>query len=123
MENKFQQLDNESLVSFDLCILKVNKLLESTSQYIGNEGWKTVRNNLNSAGSGLIPSTNNNQLFIEGIDCEVLNPGKTWQKGKVKLKMILEFQADEPEIEATQENTGSESSLDEIRRKLDGITS
>ncbi|HLO50808.1 MAG TPA: KGK domain-containing protein [Kamptonema sp.] len=37
------------------------------------------------------------ELFIEGIDCEVLSPGKNWRKGKVRLR--LEFTPDLPEAE------------------------
>ncbi len=34
-------------------------------------------------------------LFSEGIDCEVLSPGKQWRKGKIQLR--LEFCPDEEE--------------------------
>ncbi len=33
-------------------------------------------------------------FFTEGVDCEILRPGKNWQKGKVKMR--LEFYPDEP---------------------------
>jgi len=36
-------------------------------------------------------------LFSEGIDCEVLSPGKQWRKGKIQLR--LEFCPDEEEAE------------------------
>jgi hypothetical protein len=34
-------------------------------------------------------------LFSEGIDCEVLSPGKKWRKGKIQLR--LEFCPDDEE--------------------------
>ncbi len=36
-------------------------------------------------------------LFSEGIDCEVLSPGKQWRKGKIQLR--LEFCPDEEDSE------------------------
>jgi len=45
------------------------------------------------------------ELFIEGIDCEVLSPGKNWRKGKVRLR--LEFTPDQPEEEDQSDFLGS----------------
>lgn len=62
--------------------------------------------------------------FEEGVSCEVLRfDSKAWQKGKVRIKVILEFCPDEPEIvETTQsketENNQPESPLDDIRRMM-----
>ncbi|MEG3840572.1 KGK domain-containing protein [Microcoleus sp. herbarium14] len=36
------------------------------------------------------------KLFSDGMDCEVLSPGKSWRKGK--LRMRLEFCPIEPEV-------------------------
>lgn len=36
-------------------------------------------------------------LFSEGIDCEVLSPGKQWRKGKIQLR--LEFCPEEEDSE------------------------
>ncbi|MDJ0616843.1 MAG: KGK domain-containing protein [Calothrix sp. MO_192.B10] len=121
MENKFQQIDQASVLSWEPCTLKINKLISSIYQFLGDEGWENVRENLDSAGSGQIPEMNEKLLFIEGMRCELLQPGKDWQKGRVKIKVSLEFCPDEPEIEAISENTTSESSLDDIRRKLNQV--
>ncbi len=62
--------------------------------------------------------------FIHGVDCELLKLGaKKWQKGKVKLKITLEFCSDEPEIEEKAainptEISELESPLDDIRRQI-----
>lgn len=45
------------------------------------------------------------ELFEQGISCEVLRPGAKWQKGKVRI--TLEFCPDEPE-----------SPLDDIRQAI-----
>ncbi|MGB3532793.1 MAG: KGK domain-containing protein [Microcoleaceae cyanobacterium] len=62
------------------------------------------------------------QLFTEGKECEVLKPYKGWQKGKIKVNIVLEFIPDEPE--PVEENghqemdNSTESPLDEIRQQL-----
>jgi hypothetical protein len=68
-------------------------------------------------------------LFNEGADCEVLKLGsKDWQKGKIRVKMIVEFCPDEPE-EIEEEEAAAESqngeledndfdSLDDLRKEL-----
>lgn len=38
-------------------------------------------------------------LFSEGINCEVLSPGKNWRKGKIQLR--LEFCPDDEETSGT----------------------
>ncbi|BAY71606.1 KGK domain-containing protein [Anabaena sp. FACHB-709] len=56
--------------------------------------------------------------FDEGVDCEVLKPAtKGWQKGRLRIKVTLEFIPDEP---PTHE---SESPLDDLRRMIDEETS
>lgn len=51
-----------------------------------------------------------NELFEQGISCEMLRPGANWQKGKVKIR--LEFCPDEPV-----------SPLDDIRHSIEGTMS
>jgi hypothetical protein len=49
----------------------------------------------------------------EGLECEVLNLGANpWKKGKVRVKVTVEFCPDKPEI------TEPESPLDDIRREI-----
>lgn len=51
--------------------------------------------------------------FTEGKDCEILRIGaKGWQKGKIKIKVSVEFEPDEPEI------SEPESPLDDLRQLL-----
>lgn len=60
--------------------------------------------------------------FDKGKDCEVLKiSSKGWQKGKLRIKLALEFYPDEPEIEETSvsnepKDNQPESPLDDIRR-------
>jgi hypothetical protein len=49
----------------------------------------------------------------EGINCERLNPGDPqWKKGKVRVRVVVEFAPDEPESPDYQ------SPLDEIRQEM-----
>jgi hypothetical protein len=51
--------------------------------------------------------------FTQGIDCQILKAGSDgWKKGKIKIRVIVEFIPDEPEIPECQ------SPLDEIRREM-----
>lgn len=47
---------------------------------------------------------------FEGVKCEVLKPGGNWQKGKVRMKITLEFCPDEP--------TQPPSPLDDLRQQM-----
>ena len=60
--------------------------------------------------------------FNEGIDCEVLNLGsETWKKGKVKVKVSIEFFIEEDIENINGENSiipEPESPLDDLRRTI-----
>ena len=51
------------------------------------------------------------QLLAEGLDCELLRPNHPWIKGKVKMR--LEFEPDEAELEKINEGTYFENNGDE----------
>lgn len=46
-------------------------------------------------------------LFSEGIDCEVLSPGQQWRKGKIQLR--LEFCPDRESTSGTMTETAANS--------------
>lgn len=52
------------------------------------------------------------ELFIEGINCEILSPGKNWRKGKVKLR--LEFTPNELEEAGADESDSLASGEDTV---------
>jgi hypothetical protein len=64
----------------------------------------------------------------EGVGAKVLQFGaKSWRKGKVKLKISLEFYPENPEPEETTASNEtdanpSESSLDDLRQKINQET-
>jgi hypothetical protein len=71
------------------------------------------------------PSDLPDKWFNTGIDSEILKLGaKNWQKGKVRIRVSLEFCPDEPEIEEIVSNqlevAPPESPLDDLRRMMNG---
>lgn len=50
------------------------------------------------------------RLFLDGMDCELLSAGQAWTKGKVRVR--LEFESDEQEIEQKSLPAASENSDD-----------
>lgn len=66
----------------------------------------------------------NRKWFAEGKNCEILKLGaKGWQKGKLRVKVTLEFCPDEPEVEETPAINNSEieppeSPLDDLRQLI-----
>ncbi|WP_066375925.1 MULTISPECIES: KGK domain-containing protein [unclassified Anabaena] len=64
-------------------------------------------------------SESESQLFDEGLDCYVLAPGKTWRKGKIRLR--FEFLPDESEPKEIQDNNLETSPLDDLREKLKNL--
>ncbi|MGI0493718.1 KGK domain-containing protein [Alkalinema pantanalense CENA528] len=64
-------------------------------------------------------ASDSEKIVGEGIQCKLLEPGKSqWVSGKVRL--VLEFQPDEPEepVEAVPNSESQASPLDEIRQTI-----
>ncbi|MCT7989675.1 KGK domain-containing protein [Laspinema olomoucense] len=64
--------------------------------------------------------------ITEGVPAKTLRYGaKTWQEGKVRMRIIVEFCPDEPEVEEIagpqelESLSETESPLDDIRRMID----
>jgi hypothetical protein len=123
---------NDDVFSFQSTIFKVSKLRQVMSSAVSNqlesalqELCKTQQLQINTMKyNPQSRSSGQQQWFRDGIDCETLKIGaKGWQKGKVKIRVILEFCPDEPEVEETPQNNESETSqpespLDDLRRQL-----
>ncbi|MFB6276776.1 MAG: KGK domain-containing protein [Halothece sp.] len=73
------------------------QFLQELKRILTNESKKGIRNL--------------NLWISEGIGCELLSPNKNWRKGKLRIKLELEFIPDEPEL--TSNNT--KSPLDDVR--------
>ena len=78
--------------------LKIQQLLEESSDYI--ENYKKT--------------TNNSNICLQGIECEVLrqnNNSKGWRKGKIKF--VIQFEPEETS------NNANSNTLDDIRVRMD----
>ena len=61
-----------------------------------------------------------NWWVAPGTDCEILKVGgRDWKKGKVKLRIVVEFYPDEPDVEEVNQ---AESSLDDIRLMVNKLS-
>lgn len=59
----------------------------------------------------LAGNQNKQYWFGSGVDCEILNLGdRTWKKGKIRLKVTLEF------CQEVTESSATSSALDSIRQ-------
>ncbi len=120
MDNRFEQLGQDEILSLEWS--NYGKPLNLSSNNFSciylkpPEFIEAIKRCLN-VGTEL-----KNNLFAQGIDCEALRFGqKSWQKGKVRIKVLVEFSPDEPEVEATQasnEINEPESPLDDLRQMI-----
>jgi hypothetical protein len=131
---KFQPLDTNSVVSFSsAAMFKVEEFITKTIKTLISKGYKQLSDELSSSGKGQLPPNNEHYFFHDGISCEILIPtdANGWQKGKVRMKVILEFCPDRPPVEqqapkvpiayeeVLEHPEESEASpLDDIRRRI-----
>ncbi|HLO85097.1 MAG TPA: KGK domain-containing protein, partial [Nostocaceae cyanobacterium] len=119
---KFQPLeinDNEDIViSFSESTFKLSTLLSAMLSLILDDDLDTLRYKLINAGQGKVPSFKRYFWTNAGVNCDILKPGKNWQKGKVRIRVALEFCPDEPEVEQISTLTEPESPLDDLRRLI-----
>ncbi|MEG4119649.1 MULTISPECIES: KGK domain-containing protein [unclassified Microcoleus] len=123
---------NDDVFSFESKIFKVGRLREVMRSSVVPQLESALQELCKTPGLQINTSKYNpqsrsswqQQWFRDGIDCEALKIGaKGWQKGKVRIRVTIEFCPDEPEFEETPENNESETSkpespLDDLRRQL-----
>jgi hypothetical protein len=114
-DNQFKPLsDDESVISIketidilmDSKMCKINDLKKAIIHNTIEVPMKTIEGKDKYLANRL-------KWINEGLRCEILKLGSNkWKKGKVRIKISLEFCPDEPEI------SEYESPLDEIRREM-----
>lgn len=119
MENKLFLLDfsDDDVMSFPQYsfMQKFGKFREAAKGIFldGSNVAQRVKDELNSCRL----SIHSTDWFHKGVACEVLRLGdKSWQKGKLRYRVTLEFEPDEPAVEQTAANNQLESELNAIRR-------
>lgn len=102
--------DNDAF-SFSSGMYKAQTIREKIEQYFLKEGAEKLYDRLKNDGLNIEPGLSNQyrmyrNWFEQGIDCEVLKVNSPrWQKGKIRMKITIEFEPDE-----------TESLLDEYRQ-------
>lgn len=102
-------------------IAKFKQAIDTSSNYTLAY---TLDQELSRQGVNIKQSTNANlNWFQKGIDCEILTLGsQSWKKGKVKIKISVEFYAEDEDVQITNSNnseiTQPDSPLDDLRRMI-----
>ncbi|MBE9227956.1 hypothetical protein IQ264_21265 [Phormidium sp. LEGE 05292] len=89
--NNFEELNKKDVVSLEnFNEVRVNVIPQQmlTVEQFQKE---TVRYTMGNTGDERVEKWQK-----EGVRCEVLQPGGDWQKGKVRMKITLEFYPDKP---------------------------
>ena len=133
MEKNFslQNCDEDDVLSFGDDTFKVSKFRKAVNGAFGNNLGNQFYSQLSSYqgikidGAILAPKGINEpyaRWFNDGIDCEILQLGsKGWQKGKVRIKVSVEFYVEEDSQQLVSESSGielPESPLDDLRQMM-----
>ncbi|MEG4024220.1 KGK domain-containing protein [Microcoleus sp. S13C4] len=127
-----ENYEDDDVCSFDSTMFKVGRLRQVMNSAISlqlesalEEAFKTQGLQINTTKYDTQLRCRVEQKWLgSGIGCETLKiGGKGWQKGKVKIRVSVEFCPDEPELKETPENNESEASqpespLDDLRRQF-----
>ena len=114
----------DSVVSFPQGItFKIGQLLEKVNAYFRQKTLYELPENFSKEGLSKL-RINGTQGFTaedwnqHGMEAEILNPESGgWKKGKVRIRVVLEFCPDESEI-VDNENQRKDNSLDCIRQNI-----
>lgn len=115
MEENFnlENFSDNDAFSFSSGMYKGQTIREKIEQFFLKECAENLYNRLQNAGVNINPGVVNkiriySNWFEQGIDCEVLKiASPDWQKGKLRIKITIEFEPDE-----------IESPLDPIRKEI-----
>lgn len=119
-ENKFEHLEHEAsnaVISFSNgTTFKVSKLMEQLNNFFKLSVLRELSQNLSQVGLGSPP---HRQDWSNSVDAEILEPQSgEWKKGKVRMRVILEFCPDEPEEVKNYNLPQNSNSLDDIRQTI-----
>ncbi|NCJ05602.1 hypothetical protein GS597_03580 [Synechococcales cyanobacterium C] len=113
MSNSFKPLeDSNTAISLPHNMFKQQEFLKFVITAFQWDGLNLLGKTLWDKGRGKIPIEKSEDSrmawFDDGIDCEILRPHSGfWQKGKLRLKVTLEFCPEDP---------GQASDLDPLRQ-------
>ena len=119
-KNNFKQIkyeDSNAVISFyGDTVFKIDKLMINMNSFFQRLVLNKISKKLNEAGLGSCPDLPINSWNEKGVEAEILEPESgEWKKGKVRMRVILEFSPDEPEDNNSSHNGNS---LDDIRQTI-----
>ena len=119
-ENNFKHLEHENsnaVVSFDNgTTFRINKFMEHINKAFISSVLNSLMSSFSQIGLGSPP--NRKESWSRSVDAEILEPQSgEWKKGKVRMRVILEFCPDEPE-EIKDNASYNGNSLDDIRQTI-----
>lgn len=120
-ENNLNKIEwqNDDVIAFsEQDIIKLSQLFDTMERSIkDSELGRTFRQKLDhkiriSKNSTIPISKSSNQWFEEGVDCKILRADNTkgWRKGKIRVKLNIEF-------ELWEETEEADSPLDNFRNE------
>ena len=120
VESNFKHIEHENsnaVVSFDNgTTFRINRFMELINKFLRQSVFYELAEDLSQAGLGTPPNYQDN--WNKSVEAEILEPQSgEWKKGKVRMRVILEFCPDEPE--ETKDNASHNgNSLDDIRQTI-----
>lgn len=125
MENNFRELEpqenQDCVISFLQLktMFKGGEFMDYVLKAFSREGLPGLYKLFSPKGG--IPQKDEYYWFNQGIECELLKPHRNWKKGKLRIKISLEFCPDEPDEEippVNQSGNESDAFLDDIRQNM-----
>jgi hypothetical protein len=97
MQSKFESISDDEIVSIQYepvgRELSLNYNNFNSMQLKIQDFFEIIKRKLS------VPDTTKSNLLNDGVNCQVLRFGSQgWQKGKLRIKVAIEFCPDEPEI-------------------------
>jgi hypothetical protein len=107
-----QECGDDDVLSFSNAMFKVGKFRDAV-EYAFTDNAHVKDTLYYALQEKKVALSNLRELLREGVDGEVLRIGSNgWQKGKLRIKVSIEFYPDEPEI------SQPESPLDDLRQMI-----
>ena len=120
VESNFKHIEHENsnaVVSFDNgTTFRINRFMELINKFLRQSVFYELAEDLSQAGLGTPPNYQDN--WNKSVEAEILEPQSgAWKKGKIRMRVILEFCPDEPE-EIKDNASHNGNSLDDIRQTI-----
>ena len=117
---KFRQIkyeDSQAVISFNNgATFKIDKLMEKINLFFRCNFLCNLSSQLKQDGLGTPPDYQ--QQWNNSVEAEILEPKSgEWKKGKIRMRVLLEFCPDEPE-EIANDGLQGNNSLDDIRQTI-----